>query len=65
MFEQLEQLPADPILGLSALCKADPNPSRVDLTVGVYMDEQGVTPVFEAIRLAQQQLVQEERKSVV
>jgi aspartate aminotransferase len=60
MFEQLEQLPSDPILGLSALCKADPNPNRVDLTVGVYMDEQGVTPVFEAIRLAQQQLVQEE-----
>ncbi len=64
MFEQLQQLPADPILGLSALCKADPNPSRVDLTVGVYMDEQGVTPVFEAIRLAQEQLVQEEVSKV-
>ncbi len=64
MFEQLEQLPADPILGLSALCKDDPSPDKVDLTVGVYMDDQGVTPVFEAIRYAQQRLVAEETSKV-
>ena len=60
MLDQLEQLPADPILGLSADCRADPNPGKVDLTVGIYMDEQGVCPVFEAIRQAQQALVAEE-----
>ncbi len=60
MLDQLEQLPADPILGLSAACRADPNPDKVDLTVGIYMDEQGVCPVFEAIRQAQQALVAEE-----
>ncbi len=64
MFEAIEQLPADPILGLSALCKADPNPDKVDLTVGVYMDDQGVTPVFKAIQQAQQQLVAEEQTKV-
>jgi len=60
MLDQLEQLPADPILGLSAACRADPNPDKVDLTVGIYMDEQGICPVFEAIRQAQQDLVAEE-----
>jgi aspartate aminotransferase len=64
MFEQLEQLPADPILGLSAICQADPNPQKVDLTVGVYMDDKGVTPVFQAIQQAQQQLVEEEVSKV-
>jgi aspartate aminotransferase len=53
MFEKLERLPEDPILGLSAACTADPNPNKVDLTVGVYKDETGRTPVFEAVRRAQ------------
>ena len=53
MLQVLQQLPADPILGLSAACRADPNPHKVDLTIGIYMDEQGVCPVFEAVQLAQ------------
>jgi aspartate aminotransferase len=60
MFEHLERLPEDPILGLSAACKTDPNPDKVDLTVGIYKDESGLTPVFEAIRLAQQAVTEEE-----
>jgi aspartate aminotransferase len=60
MLEQLEQLPPDPILGLSAACKADDNPNKIDLTVGIYMDEAGICPVFEAVQLAQRALVEEE-----
>lgn len=60
MLDTLERLPADSILGLSAACRADPNPDKVDLTVGIYMDEQGNCPVFEAVRQAQRALVAEE-----
>lgn len=60
MLDQLEQLPADPILGLAAAARADQNPDKVDLTVGIYMDEAGVCPVFEAVRQAQFSLVGEE-----
>ncbi len=60
MLDKLEQLPADPILGLAAVCRADPNPQKVDLTVGIYMDEQGVCPVFDAVQHAQRALVAEE-----
>ena len=60
MLDTLERLPADSILGLSAACRADPNPDKVDLTVGIYMDEQGNCPVFEAVREAQRALVAEE-----
>jgi aspartate aminotransferase len=60
MLQALEQLPADPILGLSAACRADTRPNKIDLTVGIYMDEQGVCPVFEAVRLAQRALEAEE-----
>lgn len=60
MLQALHQLPADPILGLSAACRADPNPDKVDLTVGIYMNEAGVCPVFEAVQLAQRGLVDHE-----
>ena len=60
MFESLERLPADPILGLSAACAADPNPDKVDLTVGVYKNEGGLTPVFAAISRAQEALTERE-----
>lgn len=60
MFETLERLPADPILGLSAACAADPNPHKIDLTVGVYKDESGQTPVFAAVARAQETLTERE-----
>lgn len=60
MLENLELLPPDSILGLSAACRADPNPDKVDLTIGIYMNEQGVCPVFEAVQQAQRALVEQE-----
>ena len=60
MLDALPRLPDDPILGLAAACRADPNPLKVDLTVGIYMDEDGVCPVFDAVRRAQETLVAEE-----
>ena len=60
MLEILPQVPEDSILGLAAVCRADPNPHKVDLTVGIYMNEEGVCPVFEAVSLAQEALIKEE-----
>ncbi|MFU8763924.1 MAG: aromatic amino acid transaminase [Haliea sp.] len=60
MLDILPQVPEDSILGLAAACRADPNPHKVDLTVGIYMNEEGVCPVFEAVRLAQEALVKAE-----
>ena len=64
MFDSLPVLPPDSILGLAAACRADPNPDKVDLTLGVYMDATGLCPVFEAVQQAQQALVSEEQTKV-
>ncbi len=64
MLETLPQVPEDSILGLAAACRADPNPNKVDLTLGVYMNEEGLCPVFDAVRLAQRALVDEETTKV-
>ena len=60
MFDVLPRLPDDPILGLAAACRADPSPNKVDLTVGIYMDEDGICPVFDAVREAQAAMLADE-----
>src|SRR5258708_15410708 len=48
MFERLERVIPDPILGLMAAFRADPDPRKGDLRVGGYRDDRGETPVLEA-----------------
>ena len=52
MFEQIQEAPADPILGLSESYAADPRETKVNLTVGVYQDEAGKTPVLGCVQEA-------------
>ncbi len=52
MFETLKALPADPILGLMAAYRQDPNAHKVDLGVGVYKDEVGHTPIMAVVQKA-------------
>jgi aspartate/tyrosine/aromatic aminotransferase len=47
MFENVQTAPPDAILGLTEAFKADTNPDKINLTVGVYQDADGKTPIFE------------------
>ena len=42
--------PRDPILGLTEAFNLDPNPSKVNLGQGVYVDDSGKVPVLECVR---------------
>lgn len=57
MFQSLQALPADPILGLMASYRADTNPLKIDLGIGVYKDEHGATPVMTAVKKAEDYLL--------
>ncbi len=52
MFNQLNSLPADPLLGLISAFREDSNPNKVDLGVGVYKDEMGHTAIMSAVQKA-------------
>jgi len=66
MLERLDRLPPDPILGLMAAFRADNDPHKVDLGVGVYRDDQGDTPILKAVRQAEQAvLARQKTKSYV
>jgi aromatic-amino-acid transaminase len=57
MFEALQPAPADKIIALIGLYRADPRPGKVDLGVGVYKDVDGRTPVMRAVREAEKRLL--------
>ncbi len=50
MFQSLQALPADPILGLMASYRADNNPNKIDLGIGVYKNENGDTPIMTSVK---------------
>ncbi len=49
-FHAVEMAPRDPILGLTELFKADQNPQKVNLGVGVYYDDSGAVPLLECVK---------------
>ncbi len=57
MLSKLEQQPADSLLALIKLHNDDPRADKIDLGVGVYRTGQGGTPVFGAIKAAEQVLI--------
>ena len=57
MFETIEMAPADAILGLTDAFKADPNPKKINLGVGVYKDANGKTPVLRAVKMAEARIL--------
>src|SRR5688572_1291809 len=60
MFESLDRLPNDPILGLMAAFRADAHPQKVDLGVGVYRDDAGATPILQAVKSAEHMVFEKE-----
>jgi aspartate aminotransferase len=57
LFQQLEQLASDSILGLMAKYRADPFKQKVDLGVGVYRDLSGNTPILNCVRTAEREVL--------
>ncbi|AVX88214.1 amino acid aminotransferase [Pseudomonas sp. VE 196-7] len=57
-FDAIGRVPGDPILGLMEAYAQDSNPRKFDLGVGVYKDAQGLTPIPEAVKIAEARLVE-------
>ncbi len=58
MFESLQPMPADAILGLIVEHRNDPRPEKIDLGVGVYRNADGQTPVLGTVKKAEKQLLE-------
>ncbi len=60
MFETVQMAPPDPILGLTEAFKMDPNPDKINLSVGVYQDATGKTPVLASVKEAEKRILAQE-----
>ncbi|QNN23854.1 aspartate/tyrosine/aromatic aminotransferase [Planctomycetales bacterium ZRK34] len=61
MFEQVTTAPPDAILGLTEAFNADVNPNKINLSVGVYKDANGTTPVLGTVKEAERRLLETEK----
>jgi len=61
MFEQFTPAPPDSILGLTEAFKNDPNPRKINLSVGVYRDATGITPIPASVKTAEARLLEAEK----
>jgi aspartate/tyrosine/aromatic aminotransferase len=58
MFEVIQQADRDPILGLTEAFRADTSPDKINLSVGIYQDDHGQTPVLDCVALAERRLAE-------
>ncbi len=60
MFEIVAAAPPDPILGLGEAFQKDPRPGKINLTIGVYRDDAGRTPILDSVKEAESKLLTDE-----
>ena len=58
MFESLQLLPPDAIIGLIAEYHNDTREPKVDLGIGVYRDAAGQTPILDVVKEAERRIVE-------
>lgn len=56
MYEHLEAIPPDPLLGLIAAYRKDPRENKIDLGVGVFKDANGHTRLLDSVKQAEKKL---------
>jgi aspartate/tyrosine/aromatic aminotransferase len=59
-FSVVQTAPPDAILGLTEAFNADPNPNKMNLSVGVYKDASGQTPVLQCVKAAEEKILRDE-----
>jgi aromatic-amino-acid transaminase len=57
MFEHVEPYAGDPIFALVDAFNADPRPHKVNLSIGIYFDEDGRLPVLPSVREAETRML--------
>ena len=59
MFQHLDPYAGDPILSLNEAFQADKRPGKINLSIGIYFDDEGRIPVLGCVRDAEARLLAE------
>lgn len=60
-FSKAKMAPPDPIYGVTERFATDPHPEKINLAIGVYQNEHGVTPVLRSVNEASRLVLETER----
>ena len=60
MFESVEAALPDAILGITEAFGRDAHPHKINLSVGIYKDAKGATPILECVKEAQKRILADE-----
>jgi aspartate aminotransferase len=60
-FDTVSKAPDDAILGLNEAFTRDPNPEKINLSVGVFKDATGQTPILRTVKQAEARILQNEQ----
>ncbi|OQP31958.1 aromatic amino acid aminotransferase [Pantoea latae] len=63
VFQNVDAYAGDPILSLMETFKQDPRAHKVNLSIGLYYDEQGIIPQLQAVAAAEEQLKAEPQQA--
>ena len=64
MSESIQAAPPDPILGITEAFQKDPRDGKINLSVGVFKDESGATPVLPSVKEAEKRLLEQENNKL-
>lgn len=57
VFSHLDPYAGDPILSLNEAFQKDPRPHKINLSIGIYFDDDGRIPVLASVRAAEAQML--------
>jgi aspartate aminotransferase len=60
-FDTVSKAPDDAILGLNEAFTRDPNPEKINLSVGVFKDATGQTPILRSVKQAEARILENEQ----
>jgi aspartate aminotransferase len=60
-FDTVSKAPDDAILGLNEAFARDPNPEKINLSVGVFKDATGQTPILRSVKQAEARILENEQ----
>ncbi|TBW33994.1 aspartate/tyrosine/aromatic aminotransferase [Azotobacter chroococcum] len=61
MLEHVPVFPGDPILTVNEAFRRDTRPFKVNLSIGVYLDEEGNVPVMQSVHIVERRIAAEAR----
>lgn len=64
MFQSIQAAPPDPILGITEAFQKDAREGKINLSVGVFKDESGQTPVLPSVKEAERLLLEQEKNKL-